>query len=417
MYQILSAVGLVDNLDGKYHPVEVGNMSMVDIYSKYISVYLTLTHSVVSGRFILNMAKIPPEIKIQQYTLNQYLISIGNATLPVEPTEIALDYKTVRALQLWNCHFNFKPMNRNMHPDMDVSWDQQRDLYGTHPSAIKENLTKYGLFTVNGFVHLTDTVADGICIYDGCKSGRKGEDTQVGMLDFQHIGELKCYPITKSMLFKRSETARYKESVYIKSPVSMAGKTPFLVLGGYLHALDGLYSAVSDNVLKFDFYRYSWVKRFNLANQEIDLSSLNVEVLPNGSYAYESLMSDAVIAEWFTLSQSFIVLIDAKDLNVSTMEVEYSGLPGVYYTYSKPRYPLILGDGKIAEYSISNQRYGWVLRTAKYLQDQFAFELTDRREWTGTPMHRVTTEPRLPAPARFLIISKTIEVPVDVNTP
>lgn len=417
MYQILSAVGLLDNLDGKYHPVDVGNTAMVDIYTKYVSVYLTLTHSVVSGKFILNMAKLPPEVKIQHYTLTQYLQSTGNATLPVEPTEIALDYKTVRSLQLWNCGFSFKPMNRSMHPDMDISWDQQRDLYGTHPTGNKDNLTKYGLFTVNGFVHLADTVAEGVCIYDGCKTGRIGDDTQVGLLDFQSIGELKCYPITKSMLFKRSESASYKESVYIKAPVSMAGKTPFLVLGGFLHALDGLYSAVSDNVLKFDFYRYSWIKRFNLAKKDIDLSPLNVEVLPNGTYVYASLMSDAVIAEWFTLSQSFIVLIDTKDLNVSTMEVEYSGLPGVYYTYTKPRYPLILGDGKIAEYSISDQRNGWVLRTAKYLQDQFAFELTDRKDWTGTPMHRVTTDPKLPALARFLIISKTIEVPVDDDTP
>lgn len=411
MYQILTAVGLLDNLDGKYHPVDVGNMSMSDIYTKYQRVYLTLTHTVVGGKYTLNMDKLPAEVKIQAYTLLQYLQAVGANSLPVEANVVNLAYKTVRSYNLWHAHFNFKAMNRAYHPDMVISWSQQTDLYMTKPEAHPVNLIKYGLFTVNGFVHMANTLADGVMIHSGAESARRGEDTQVGLLDFQHVGEIECIPITKDMLFKRNPQGSYRENVYIRVPKPMYGKTPLLVIGGFLHALDDLYSATSDVTIKFDFYKYSWLKRYNLAKKDLNLESLNVAVEANGATSYESLMSDEVIAEWFTLSQSFIVLVNTPELNVSTMEVEYSGLPGAYYTYSVPKYPLILGDGKIAEYTQVHQKKGYVLRTARYQQDNFAFELTDRATWEGSPMHRVSTEPTKPALARFLIISKTIEVP------
>lgn len=411
MYQILSALGLLDNLDGKFHPVDIGNMAMKDIYSKYVKVYVNLTHTIVGGKFTLNMDKLPPEIKIQSYTFSQYLVSNGDAALPVEPESLTLDYKTVASYNLWNCGFSFEPMNRDYHPETFLTEGMKLDLYGTKEEANKENLIKYCLFTVNGFVHLADTVAEGICIFNGYETGKKGDDTQIGLIDFQHIAPLTCYPLKEDMIFKRKDTVPFKEYLYIRSPVDMTNKTPFLVVGGYLHALDGLYKAVSPNVLRFDFFRYSWLKRFNLAQSEINLDSLGIEFLNNGAINADSMFSDEVIKNWFTLPQSFLVLIDKKELNVSTMEVEYSGLPGVYYSYSKPTYPLILGDGKIAEYSRSDQRFGWVLRTAKYIQDNMAFELTTRDGWGGVPMQRISTEPVKPANARFLIISATVEVP------
>lgn len=410
MYQILSATGLLDNLDGRYQTVEVGTMRMVDIYAKYQRVYLTLTHTVVGGKYTLNMDKLPPLIKIQSYTLNEFLFSNGSASLPVEDKLITLDYATVRFYNLWNAGFIMKPVNRAFHPDMVIPWEEQTDLLCTKPGANAINMTKYGLFTVNGFMHIGDTLEESNIIYNGCETGRLGQDTHVGFLDFQRVGELKCYPITKDMVYKRHPDSVFKESVYIKVPVSMAGKTPLLSIGGYLHALDGMYTAVSDRILKFNFNKYNWLKRYLVAKGNINCESLEVGRLSNGAIDYQSLFSDDVIERWFTLPQSFIVLVDVPELNVSTMEVEYSGLPGVYYSYQKPKYPLILGEGMVAEYSQSQQRQTTVLRTAKYLQNNLSMDLTTTVGWKAAATHNVTTEPLLPAIARFLIISKTVEV-------
>lgn len=416
MYQILTAIGLQDNLDGKYRTIEAGPMKMVDLFTKYKRVYLTLVHTVAAGKFTLNLDKLPPEIKIQAYTLNEYLLANGNAVLPVEPVAIKLDYATARFYNLWNAGFGFKPINRAFHPDMEISPEQQIDLHCTKEGAVPANLTKYGLFTVNGFVHRSDTLLGGNIILNGCETGRKGADTHVGLIDFQRIGKLKCIPITKEMVYKRHESGKFKEFVYIKVPESMVGKTPLLVVGGFLHALDGLYNAVSDNVLRFDFFKYSWFKRYLLARNEINCDSLKVNALGNGAIDYESLFSDEVIENWFTLPQSFIVLVDTPELDVSTMEVEYAGFPGVYFTYQTPKYPLILGDGCLTEYTQSTQRQTTVLRTSKYLQNNLASELTTRVGWAAAATHNVTAEPMVPAPARFLIMSKVLEVP-DVDIP
>jgi hypothetical protein len=60
--------------------------------------------------------------------------------------------------------------------------------------------------------------------------------------------------------------------------------------------------------------------------------------------------SDASITAYMSLPQSFIILLDAKNFYYERHALERTGLPGRYYSYELPKFPMQLENGLLPAY-------------------------------------------------------------------
>lgn len=410
MYQYIEAIGTADGFDGRYYPIDIRNVRLIDVFATYSSVYVTLARPGDFAEVTLNLYDLPQGVRVISMTLPEWLIVNGNNTLPTTNAPVVKQYRHVQFFDLRQSDFTINPGNINYHPEMELPEDMLPDLVLSKPGAHYKNMVDYGLFTVNGYIHRADHTLNGVVVLDGCKSGKIANDTHVGILDFQHIGKLTIVDIDPSMLFSRIDGQKFEDVVYIKTPTPMLGKIPLLVVGGMLHALDGSYSAVSDNVIRFDFKNYPWVNRYNAMKSNIDVSTLGLEGMANGADSLNELYSDSTIQKLFGLKNSFIVLVDTHELHRGTVLLNQTKLPGIYLSGIAPSAPLMLGDGELAEYKITTEHGQYVLAIRDGLKERRLLETTDYLGHQSTGYKLETSRPYDYASARLLMLSRNVEL-------
>jgi hypothetical protein len=407
MYQLISAVGKALNFDGQYQTIDIGNIPMQQLYQTYVSVYVTLSNTATTTEYVLDLYRLPTQWKISTITFNAFLIQNENRTLPVETEPLDLTYRLVRFYDLWQYDFNAKGHDRDYHPDYFLDVEERRDVLVSKSTANYANMVKYGLFTVNGFIHRSEFINQGVFILDGGTSHKLANNNLLGLIDFQHVGQKKEIPITLDMLVEKIPGLPLKDAVYIQSPESFLGKVPMLVIGGYLHPLGNLVQLVNDNTLKFNFKYYNWLDRYLESKSYIDLSSLEITPLTNGAIDQIQFYSDDVIRKYLTLSQSFIVLVDTPYLDVGVSPVSYSLLAGRYLTGNKPQAPLLIGHGRIAEYKVTTENGQYVLAVDNYLLDTRVNSTYASQLDVATTENAIPSHPIKHASAKFLMLSRT----------
>lgn len=406
MYQLISAVGIAPEFNGLYYPIEISTLPLSTVFATYSNVIATLTRLSDNQEVALDLYKLPIGVRLITQTLPQFLTLNGNQTLPTDPiSEITYQYATF--YDLWEWDFSVRFMNRTLHPDYPLTEDQKTDLLVSKPNVDYAKLCENYLFTVNGFVHQTDYVAQGLVIYDGNVSKLIANNTHLGGIDFSALGGIRTIPITSEMLYERNPGQPYAQAVYVKLAESIGLTTPLLVLGGYLHALDDLYSMVSDTVLRIDFSRYPWIQRYFTLRHQIDLDALGILAEPNGAYAIESMSTNVVIESLLNLTQTFLVLVNTPELRRGLVPLHHNSLPGVYECSIKPFAPMVIDDGRLTEYAVSTEAGRYALRTEHYLTDRRVLETTHYLAYSSTAPLNVSEKPKAFADAHFLLLSKT----------
>lgn len=407
MYQLISAIGIAKDFDGQYYPVDLTTISLNQVFATYTNVIATLVQLSDNEEVALDLYKLPVGVRLIAQTLPQFLVSNGNRTLPTEPLP-TIQYQYAKFVDLWEWDFSVKFMNRAYHPNYELADDQKTDLLLTKPSANYSALGQNYLFTVNGFIHRTDYLEQGIVVYDGNVSKKIANNTHLGGIDFSALGGVEIIDLTKEMIYERNPNQPYSQAVYLRLPKGVGATTPLLVLGGYLHALDDMYSMVSDDVLKIDFARYPWIKRYLTLRHQIDLETLGVKPEPNGAYSIDAMSVNSVIAALIDLSQTFLVLVKTSELRRGLIPIQFNGLPGVYETSVKPFAPMVIDDGRLTEYAVSTEHGRYALRVEHYLTDRRVLETTHYLAYQQTAPLNVSERPKTYADAHFLILSKTI---------
>lgn len=409
MYQLVRAYGILRNAEGLHQPVTIDNLPLSQLFTEYSNLYVVVTNTTDPTEKALDIYKLPYQIRFLSVTLQQWFSTIGAATLPTEPVPVGPRQVFVRH---WNLHqedFDITLANANLHPTVELEEDQQVDVLLRKAGAHYDQIVQYGLVSINGFLHALDHNEQGVYVLGGGTSRRRSGKHRVGLLDFQHIGPIKVLPITEASLYKRRETQPYSDAVYIELPESIGQKKVVLVLGGWLHVDQKDYQIVSDTVIKVSFNNYPWFKRFMQTKDWLDLSALGVQPEDNGSYSIAALHSDATLTKWLTLPQSFVVLIDTPELATGFGELQSTQLPGRYYSSVKPEYPIIVGDGRLAEVVSTFERHKWVLAVDNAFQDNVVFDTTAWETATTVAYRRVSSKPFDYAQAKFLYLSKVLE--------
>lgn len=398
-YTYVSALVRANRQTAQWSAVDVSALPINTLLQTYYAVSIKLANAFDATPTYLTsatLAQIQPK-QIPSPTLTQWLASLGNQTLPTIAEPPATVTNPVRYVDGWQGGWVANLSDANAALDTPVPNAAKNDLLLTKAGIDPANMANYVLTTVNGLLHLSGGGLNGITVKDGGKSLRLANTNRFGILDFLPIGAVSQIPIQASMLYKPNSTWSYSQAVWVDLGVPLEGKIVLLSLGGYLHVLDGTYTKTTNSSIKIHFNQIAFPERLYQSASLIDLSSLPLDKGPSGAtsqqYAIASLYSDAVIAAYLTLSQSFAIVVDCEDFYTTIHDLEASKVPGRYFGDSLQQFPLFGPYGRLYDYRLSVEEGTYVYGCDPMQWSHFLFQTYDWQNYLSIGPNREGAKP------------------------
>lgn len=357
MYQLISAIAKNIEDDTRWHNVDIGNMPMSTIFATFSRVTATLSNPFLTHNVSLDLALIRSTTGGLSTTFNDFLTANGQKTLPTTDDLPVINTRYAKYADVFHAGFTVKPVSPGRSPDAELPPSEKTDLYiqkdsTTNPVDYNAMYT-YALPVVNGFIHASDSDANGFYVKDGMKSQMLSGCNLMGLISFREVGTFKIIPIKLEMLYRQNDRQSFRNQCFIDTGVDISQKVILLVLGGYMHVVDEqtMYR-VSDTAFGVNFNNIPLLDRYYDSKDFIDLTSMNVEnsTRNENQIAIQSLFSDEAIAAYCTLSQSFVVVLDKADLFVDRLNLDDNGGPGMYRTTELPIWPMVGPYGRLLNY-------------------------------------------------------------------
>ncbi|AEH03572.1 virion structural protein [Pseudomonas phage PhiPA3] len=358
MYTLVRARYRLDRRAGRWIEANLANELVTTLSAKYGDVYLYIEYPGTGGAVqkalhwdnVINwLNEVDTTVTVQQW-----LTSLGNRTLPFDATLPNEDVRLVKYAQAWHCGYNVQPVATNGHVDQQISKFEKQDLLLTHPKHAPQKIRDYSMVTVNGMFHLTDWTDAGVRVIDGNTTLRRSNDNQIGIYSFETIGKLTYIPVTDEMITSQGETAPLWDGAYLTMPagVDLTNKTVLLVTGGYLNVLSNVYTRVAERTWRISFGKMMFLDRYIESARCMDLSSLGLTINANDptEFVVNELKNDAVIRAYLTLSQTFFVIVDSPTFFHGYEPVEYLNLPGRFIDETYNRLPMVGAYGRMLDY-------------------------------------------------------------------
>lgn len=353
MYTLVSSIAKPITGQKKWGPVDIGTMPMRQIYSNYREVLATLSNPFLVQEVCLDLKDIRSQYGGLDITFNQLLIDIGDTALPtsIRLPEITTQY--AKYADAFHAGYKVKAVHPSISQDTDLPAKDKPWLLLSRNETNYQDLANNCVALVNGFVHRIESSPQGAYVVDGMKSQWMSGNNQIGLISFRELGTIKAIPITDDMVYANDGSGSLKTRCYINVKEDFSTKSVLLVIGGYLHVLDSqTFFRVGTNSLAVDFENYPLYNRFFESNKYLDFSDFPLDRTDQNDQevSTEQLQGDACIRKLMTMSQSFIILLDNQNLYVDRDYVLKSRVPGRFISYYRPDFPLITGNGMLANY-------------------------------------------------------------------
>jgi hypothetical protein len=378
MYTFVSALAKTSAAGSRWQTVDLSTMVMSDIFRLYESAYAVLTNPLYTGQQSLDMNLIRAQAESSSLTFADYLAGLGNEALPTTTTSYSVTTKYAHYRNARRANYTIEPISPLGSMSSSILVQDRDWLSVTRENTDIDLLFKSCLFSVNGFIHRSDSDGHRVYVEDGMKSARHSGHTQLGITSFRELGELQFVSITPEMIHRRYADTPLASRMYIDVGQHYEG-TPMLVLGGYLHVMDpSTFSRVSDTIFVINFQNYPLRDRYFESVKRIDLSSLGLDHQPADSsrIADDELHSDDVLIKYATLSQSFLVFLSNEDLFLERHAMQRTRIPNLYTAYTQPKYPMLGGVGRLLEYWDQKQYNRWQVSVDDGIRDNYEFDTT-----------------------------------------
>lgn len=384
-YQLVAAKARSKGMDAVWSVVDITSMKIGELFLSFANVWMTLSHPAIETNTYLELDAVRDQLAAQyhNYTIPQWLASIGNDALPTSVILPELRLRRVRYNDAWRAGYDVKPIDRFRNDDAEISHGDKHDLLLSKEGVDFQSYYRYAMVTVNGFFHRTGGSPTGLQVVDGGRTGRISNDNQIGIHSFVGVSTLDFIPITAGMVYKTTDAAKLSDRAYVELPYNMEDKTLLLVLGGYLHVLDEVYTRIGPKSLRINFNKVALVERYFDSRKSIDLSSLPLtrdEDNPT-HLSVSEIFSDEVIKAYLSLPQTFLVVVNTKDFFVRRHQITNSQIPGRYEVPSNTeRLPLFGAWGKACDYAIFPDYGVHVLACPENARQSYQFRTTDWRD-------------------------------------
>lgn len=352
MYKLVSSFGKSSKENGIWIKFEINNYTLKDVFEDYSKIYVVLHNPYSKKNENLFLNDILTDVNNFNGTFSEYLISIGNKSLPTKKGDIVLKTKVAKRSDFVKADWKMKPISQDGDPTANEHGSNKTWLYIEKQGVDPIDFYKHAMVSVNGFYHFLDASEQGVWIAEGMKTALKSNDNHLSVLSFREIGELKYIKITDKMIYKTNDSVPLYEQCYIDLNLDTTNKTIILVLGGYLHVADTqVFKRVGLNTIKIDFKNTPYFNRYHESMDYLDIMNRDIEPgYSDDHISISNITSDKVIKNYLTSWQSFIVLIDTPDIYVKKHSLMMLPSPGKYISHIKPEFPMVFGNGMAGEY-------------------------------------------------------------------
>lgn len=398
-YQYKAAKARSKGRDATWSEVNLANADLHGLYQTYGKVYLTLTNPAIDHDVYLDMDTARPVLAAdtRPKTVAQWLASLGNATLPTIDAIPPLNERHIQCADVWRAGYDVYPVDRKVAWNAQLPHGAKNDLLLRRDDIDFMDMWKYCMVTVNGFFHRVGGSPDGLYVVDGGRTGRLANDNHLTLFSFREVGELQYIPVVPGMVYKNHPDQKYANYANIRLPVDVENKTLMMVIGGYLHILDGTYTQTGPNTVRVDFNNYAFPERLYDSLGVLNTENLQLNVVDKNPTLFEraDLYDDATIEAYLTLPQTFFVVVNAPNLYVRKHLVEKSKLPGRFITHAEgfKRLPLISALGRIYDYQPFPEWGRMVLACDNAQDNHYNFNTTMWQDETSVDATKYSSNP------------------------
>lgn len=382
MYVCIDLKGVLANGDRTWVDIPFDKITLRQLFAAYTALQATLTNKVLPKAVYLDLYQLYNDIGSYDIPIQTWLNSIGNKSLPTTDIPSPTVTKYVRYGDAFQAGYKFKAVSGNVGSDVVLPEADKTWLQLNKPGMNPELIGKTTLALINGLYHQTAWDPTGFFVIDGMKSARRARGSIYGLVTFADIGQIRQVPITKEMIYKQKAETPLAYRTYVNAGQDLSNAFVFFVIGGYLHPVDGKQILrMSDRTFCIDFENIPLLQRYFESKDKIDLSSLKLDVSAFNAKAISrrQLMTDQVITEYLTISQSFMVILNNPKVQISYEALQETKAPGVYTTDTSPLWPIATKSGRHSNYTTVSNKYGkrgYTIRMADSFLRNYLFKTT-----------------------------------------
>lgn len=380
MYQYKSTIAKALGGDEQWSNLDISTIPLNLLFTQYSRIIVTLTNPFLPTDVAVDLDTIRPDTESLSITIIDFLLQNGNKTLTALQTLPTLNPTYAKYADAFHAGYKVSQISPLAAADAqlpiaDKTWLKLNKV-GLDYSVFYKNC----LVNVNGFFHLTDYDVNGAYVVDGNKTLQKSKQNQIGIYSFREVGQLSFIPINIGMIHKENLLQPYSNEVYVDCGVDVSNKSVMLVLGGYLHVLDSkTFTRINGSTFRIDTANLPMLDRYFESEPYLDFTSLPLvknNVNPN-QIAISEFFSDLNMIAYFTLPQSFFVIIDNPNISVNRVPVKVTPLPNMFISYTVPLFPLVVGLGKLANYWYTFEDGQYSLTCFDSLRKNYLYDTID----------------------------------------
>lgn len=355
MYTYIDSVSLYRSTGAQWEHIDLQNIQVSVIYNRFVKVYLTLLDSNTNSNIYVDMDSLKSSYSTYSGTLNELLIELNNTPLVTVNDVPNSLIKHARYSDAVRTGYKINLTKAGVIIPSNFPKDELNDIEITRPTYDTQLslLHSHCLISINGYFHMTDTDGTKAFVYDAGKTLRKSNYNEVGITSFLDLGKLTKIKLNPNDIRGDGVTGPLKDNLYFTVNESLDNKSYILVLGGYLiFPSDGIFWRNGDNSFAVKLNKIPYVERIYESKNYIDISELQLteDVNNPNTYLNDELWSDEVLRRYFTMSQSYLVIIDNPNITTNKIHIRHSSMPGMFTCYQDPVFPLFGGHGKLLEY-------------------------------------------------------------------
>lgn len=355
--------------------VDITDKPLKDLFALYRKVEVPV-YDFFGKPHTLNLYDFERELRNRDYTLSSWFVRIGERKLNLVQGHTTLNFSYVNYVPV-NYHTStVKPAKAGYHPSHEVALEDYDDLIVDIKGYDATYITKYCLFSVNGFIFPSKYQNYGTRVLHAADAIRDSENMDAGFLNFEKVGAIKQIPITKNMITKIDESKTWFDRITVDTTEYIGNKTVGIVIGGYLHLLDDTVKVVGPNTLTVSLRNYNLRERVINSMKELDLEFMGLDQVNTGVIVKDFLNEDNIV-DYLTSKYSFLVLIDNTEMAVEYEVVSTASMAGTFIISEKQRLGRLVDQiGKGLDYWPNFECGQWALKTSRFTAESDLYETT-----------------------------------------
>ena len=378
MYQLKNALTLGKTIGAQWDYRDLSDVFVYAGYQEFKKVYLILTHT--SGPEVLYVDM--DDVRQEAYSFNgsfaQWVAQLGNQSVPFTANLPNAKIRYAKYANALQAGYEINLGNAGLYYEAGVNARNFTDVKLTRNKfkTDMELINDYCLMTVNGFFHDHVGNQTETFILKGGKTGFKSQETQIGIYSFLDVGKLNKIKINPLKIASTDVGGSFYERLRFEVDFEVGDKPYFLIMGGYMiFPKENIFFQTGPSTFSLALNQLHYEERIMESDKFIDLSELELSapnMSPNG-YDLAQLRSDETIAKYLSMSNSYLVVVDAPMLAVERHVIQRAAFPGQFLHYEDPVYPVIGAHGRFLDYWKIEEGNMWSINCTDTFSRNFVY--------------------------------------------